>query len=129
MNFTRKLISAMAIALIASTATAQTNDVDHKAHHPDASASALAAKSKAAAAPAMGASGGMHGHMSKRCKEMKKIMAIKDPVKRQKALDAHMNDMSASDCDMMKDGMGMGMGMGSGMGASAPEGGMKPMGK
>ena len=34
---------------------------------------------------------------------MKKITAIKDPAKRQEAMDAHMKDMQGDDCDMMKD--------------------------
>jgi hypothetical protein len=132
MNISQKLISALAVTLIASVAIAQTKAEDHKAHHPDAQASAPAASAKSASAPAMAASGGMHGHMSKHCKEMQKIMAIKDPAKRQKAMDEHMKTMKEGDCDMMKDGMGGAMGggaMGGDMGASSPEGSMKPMTK
>lgn len=124
MNFASKLISTVGMALLASAALAQTPAQDHKAHHPNASASTPAVKAKAALAPASAASGGMHGHMDKHCKEMRKIMAIKNADKRQKAMAEHMNQhMKDGKCDMMEGGMG-GMG-GGGMGASAPEG-MQP---
>ncbi|MGE5453404.1 MAG: hypothetical protein ACM3VZ_16365 [Acidobacteriota bacterium] len=131
MKQTSKLIAALAVAVFTSGVMAQATkpvakDEDHKAHHPDVTASApLANTKKAAATPAkaapaaMGASGGMHGHMDKHCAEMQKIMKIKDPKKRQKAMDDHMKAMQDEDCAMMKNGMGGG--------ASAPmemQGGM-----
>lgn len=120
MTFNRNLISALVLSLMAAGAVAQTKTEDHKAHHPDQAASSAPAKAK----PAEPAASGMQAHMSKHCKEMQKIMAIKDPAKRQKAMDEHMKAMKEGDCDMMKDGM-----MGGGMGASAPAD-MKPgMGK
>ena len=109
MNITLKRVSAMLIALCATAAMAQPRPQDHKAHHPDVRASAAAAAAsaqpKAAEAAASAASTGMsmHKHMGKHCKEMKKITAIKDPAKRQEAMDAHMKDMQGDDCDMMKD--------------------------
>ncbi len=124
MTFTRNLISALALSLMAAGAMAQPKADEHKAHHPEQAASAAPAK----AAPADRPASGMHGHMSKHRREMQKIMAIKDPAKRLKAMDAHMKTMMEGDCDMMKDGMmgsGMNKGMGGGMGASAPSD-MKP---
>lgn len=130
----------LAITLVLApmaSAHAQSKADEHTAHHPDAAASAGAAKAKGltkapaknaapaeAATPAASAASGMHGHMGRHCKDMHKIMAIQDPVKRQKAMDDHMKE---GNCDMMKDGTGGGMGMGGG--ASAPMD-MKPgMGK
>lgn len=118
------LLATLAVTLYASGAVAQTaKEEDHKAHHPDAAAStaAPAVAPKPAAPSQMGPAGGMHGRMNAHCKEMEKIMSIKDAKKRQKAMDKHMKDMkgmSEGDCPMMKGGMGSGMGMGAG--ASAP---------
>lgn len=118
------LLATLAVTLYASGAMAQkAKEKDHKAHHPDAAASAAApaVTPKPAAPSQMRPAGGMQGHMSAHCKEMEKIMSIKDAKKRQKAMDKHINDMkgmSEEDCPMMKGGMGSGMGMGSG--ASAP---------
>lgn len=139
MNFSQKLLLTLAAGLMTSTVMAQANPEDHKAHHPDAAAPAASAVSpKAAPASATTASGGMYGHMSKHCKEMQEVMAIQDPVKRQKAIASHMQE---GDCDMMKNGMGMAGAMGGqmgagmqgdmkgGMAASPAGGGMKPMGK
>ncbi|MDE2402896.1 MAG: hypothetical protein KGL90_14655 [Burkholderiales bacterium] len=101
MTLTRNLISALALSLIAAGAMAQSKADDHQAHHPEQAASAAPGK----AAPADKPASGMHGHMSKHYKEMQRIMAIKDPAKRLKAMDAHMKAMQDGDCDMMKDGM------------------------
>ena len=130
---TKNLYTAAVLiaAAIAVPACAQTKQEDHKAHHPQETGSATAVKPMEKAA-----SGGMQGSMDEHCADMQKIMKIKDPKKRQKAMEDHKKKMHDEDgCPMMKDGMGGGMGMGKDMGngPSAPTemgGGMRQgMGK
>lgn len=132
MNTPTQLLVTLALSLAAlGTASAQTKEVDHKAHHPKGAASASVA-TPAAAAVADAASTpagmqGMHEMHDKHQKEMKKIHATKDPAKRQKMKDKHMQEMHEhmnQNGGMDKKG-NMGM-MGKGMGASAPAGDMKP---
>jgi hypothetical protein len=131
MHTPTKLISSLMLALVAiGNASAQTKEEDHKAHHPQAAASASAPAPAAdmASKPAgMGGMDGMHEMHDKHQKEMKKIHGTKDPAKRQKLMDKHMTEMHEhmdKNGGMDKSG-NMGM-MGQGMGASAPGGDMKP---
>jgi len=110
MNTPAKLIPALILALAAvGSASAQTKEEDHKAHHPQAATTAPASAPKPAA--------GMHEMHEKHQKEMGKIHGTKDPVKRQKLMAKHKKEMH----EHMDKGM-----MGKGMGASAPGGDMKP---
>ena len=131
MRVPTKLIPSLILALAAvGSASAQTKEEDHKAHHPQvaASASAPVPATDSASKPAgMDGMDGMHEMHEKHQKEMKKIHGTKNPAKRQKLMDKHMKEMHEhmdKNGGMDKKG-NMGM-MGQGMGESAPGGEMKP---
>jgi hypothetical protein len=92
-----KLIPTLILALAAvGSASAQTKEDDHKAHHSQAVATASAptpAADMASKPAAMGGMDGMHEMHEKHRKEMDKIHGTKDPVKRQKLMDKHMKEM------------------------------------